>query len=114
MDVINWGDANSCACVGSTCATCSIRPSNEISLNNGTVRARYLITRLCPNSGPPSSTNSCAQPATLTVANSTDKGGESYSKIGVGTSAAAAPYYRIIVRTVGGRNTVSFTETIVH
>jgi hypothetical protein len=24
------------------------------------------------------------------------------------------PYYRIIVRTVSGRNTVSFTETVIY
>jgi hypothetical protein len=27
---------------------------------------------------------------------------------------AARPYYRIIVRAVGARGTVSFTETIIH
>ncbi len=28
--------------------------------------------------------------------------------------ATAAPYFRIVVRSVGARNAVSFTETIVH
>jgi type IV pilus assembly protein PilX len=114
MDVVNWGDADSCSCVSAgTCASC-LAPSNEITVNGGNVRARYLITRLCPNTGAVNNTsNACAQPATLIVDATPNKGGptaEGDPKL----LGAQAPYYRIIVRTVGGRNTVSFTETIVH
>jgi type IV pilus assembly protein PilX len=115
MDVVNWGDADSCACTSaSTCSTCTIAPSNEITLNGGTVRARYLITRLCPNTGAVNSSNACAQPATLAADNCTRKSGEAYGDSCVTTPPTQAPYYRIVVRTVGGRNTVSFTETVVH
>jgi type IV pilus assembly protein PilX len=113
MDVVDWGDADSCSCTGSTCAAC-LAPSNEITLNGGTVRARYLITRLCPNTGAVTSTNACAQPATLADDTCTRKSGGSYGDTCITTPPQQAPYYRIIVRTVGGRNTVSFTETIVH
>ena len=30
------------------------------------------------------------------------------------SSAGGGPYYRILVRAVGGRGTVSYTETVVH
>jgi hypothetical protein len=30
------------------------------------------------------------------------------------TAPVTSPYYRVVVRTQGPRNTVSFTETIVH
>jgi type IV pilus assembly protein PilX len=115
MAVINWGDPDSCACVAAgTCSTCAIAPSNEFLLNEGTVRARYVITRLCPSAGAPSDTNACAQPAGLNLENNPANSGESYGDQHAQMQTAQAPYYRIIVRTVGGRNTVSFTETIVH
>ena len=110
MDVVNWGDASSCSCVGSTCAQC-LTPSPDITLNGGTVRARYLITRLCPNSGAVATGNACAQPVSLPVNTNPDKGTPDPN--GLNMPESQAPYYRIIVRTVGGRNTVSFTETIV-
>jgi hypothetical protein len=115
MNVVNWGESDSCACMAAnTCATCSLTPSNEISLNGGSVRARYVITRLCPNTGAVDSANACAQPATLAADNCTRKSGASYGDDCITTPPRQAPYYRIIVRTVGGRNTVSYTETIVY
>jgi hypothetical protein len=115
MAVINWGDADSCACrAAGTCSTCTVAPSTPITLGDNAVRASYVITRLCPNAGPVTDANACAQPATLAVTDCKDRGGEDGSRLCVTGSSARAPYYRIIVRTVGGRNTVSFTETIVH
>jgi hypothetical protein len=116
MAVVNWGDADSCACFAAgTCLTCSIAPSNEITLNGGSVRASYVITRLCPNTGAVSdTTNQCAQPVSLTADENRDKTGQCYGCEPPVMPLTQAPYYRIIVRTVGARNTVSFTETIVH
>jgi type IV pilus assembly protein PilX len=117
MDVVNWGDADSCACTAAgTCLTCTLAPSNEITLNGGSVRARYVITRLCPNTGVVSDTaNQCAQPASLPADSTGDSGGLCYGSCERPTTPLAkSPYYRIVVRTVGARNTVSFTETIVH
>lgn len=113
--VVDWGDPNSCACVGSTCAAC-ITPSADITLNGGSVRANYVITRLCPNTGAVSDTaNQCAQPATLAAEVVTDTGGLCYTGCEKPTPPPSlAPYYRIVVRTVGARNTVAFTETIVY
>jgi hypothetical protein len=115
MAVVNWGDPDSCACVAAgTCSSCSRLPSNEISLNGGAVRARYLITRLCPVTGAVVATNACAQPAAVAISSEKARG-----ELRVGTETrpsevAQAPYYRVIVRTVSGRNTVSFTETVLY
>jgi hypothetical protein len=117
MAVVNWGDADSCACLSAspaTCSSCSRLPSNEISLNGGTVRARYLITRLCPLPGAVAATNACAQPVANALSLAKSRG-----ELKVGTEsrpdeAVQVPYYRVIVRTVSGRNTVSFTETVLY
>lgn len=117
MAVVNWGDADSCACLSTSpasCSSCSRLPSDEISLNGGAVRARYLITRLCPSTGAVAATNACAQPAASALTTAKSRG-----EVRVGTETrpaetAQVPYYRIIVRTVSGRNTVSFTETVIY
>ena len=115
MAVINWGDSDSCACVAAgTCLNCSRTPSPERDYNNATVRARFLIARLCPSTGAVVSTNACAQPASTALAQGKGRG-----EVRVGTETrpsdvAQVPYYRIIVRTVSGRNTVSFTETVIY
>lgn len=117
MAVVNWGDPDSCSCLPTTCLSCTRLPSDEITLNPGTpgeVRARYLITRLCPSTGAVIASNACAQPAASALTQAKSRG-----EIRVGTEtrpseAAQVPYYRIIVRTVSGRNTVSFTETVIY
>jgi type IV pilus assembly protein PilX len=114
MNVINWGDPDSCACTAtSTCATCDIAP-RSITLPNSTVTASYVITRLCPTTGAPSTANACSQPASNTTSATKDQGNGSYGGQVVELDSTVTPYYRIIVRTSGGRNTVSFTETMVH
>jgi type IV pilus assembly protein PilX len=117
MAVVNWGDSDSCACLSAspqTCSSCNRMPSDEISLNGGTVRARYIITRLCPLPGAVNAANACAQPAASALSAAKARG-----EIRVGTETrpsetAQVPYYRVIVRTVSGRNTVSFTETVLY
>ena len=114
LAVVDWGDADSCACLPATCSQCSVQPSGSVSLNGGRVTARYLITRLCPSAGAVGVTNVCARPAATAVSESTYRGEH---RVGGGAPPAppvTTPYYRIIVRTVGGRGTVSFTETILH
>lgn len=115
LPVVNWGDPDSCACVGAgTCSQCSILASNPISLNGGRATARYLITRLCPTAGAVSAANACARPASTALAQASNHG---EIKVGAGSPpnpVVVTPYYRIVVRTVSARNTVSFTETILH
>lgn len=120
LAVVNWGDSDSCGCVAAgTCLNCATTPSPEIPFNvdaagNPRVRARYLITRLCPSGGAVSATNACAQPASTALSEGKGRG-----EVRIGTEtrpseASQVPYYRIIVRTVSGRNTVSFTETVIY
>lgn len=114
MAVVNWGDSDSCACVAAgTCLNCTRTPSPEATYNS--VRARFLITRLCPLGGAFTAANACAAPTVAAL--SGGKGAQGEVRIGTETrpsAAAQVPYYRVIVRTVGGRNTVSFTETVLY
>lgn len=112
MDVIAW-EGTTCSCAGSTCGQC-LKPSNAVSISGGNVRAQYLITRLCPIGGAIGISNACAQPVSVDENTCKSKGGLTANEIKICEEQQQAPYYRIIVRTVGGRNTVSYTETIVH
>lgn len=118
MAVVNWGDTDSCACLPATCSSCSRLPSNEIpiTVNSAVIaRARYLITRICPVPGAVSDTNACAQPPANAMSDGKARNTTSYADPKGGPpSESQIPYYRIIVRTVSGRNTVSFTETVLY
>ena len=115
LAVVNWRDADSCACLTkspATCSSCSRLPSDPVPGLNG-VSARYLITRLCPLAQVPSQTNACAQPAASSISQAAQRG-DVNGATGRPPNAVFVPYFRIIVRSVGARGTVSYTETIVH
>ena len=117
MAVVNWGDAESCACrttTPATCSACTLTPSDAISLNGGRVTARYLIARMCPLVGAANAANACARPAGVALSQSSVRGEVESGGRDAAAPAAMTPYYRITVRSVGARNTVSFTETIIH
>lgn len=109
--LVDW-NADDCAYAPSGSFANCITPSaaNAFGTNSG----RWIITRLCRTAGSPSaSTNSCSVPLTKV---STETGGGEI-KYGGGvrfTPASGGPFYRIIVRNVGARGTVSFTETIAY
>lgn len=74
-------------------------------------RVSYVIHRLCLDKGDPSdSAIGCATSAY-------SEGASTGNSKGVGaftpTSTGTATYYRITVRTVGPRNTVTYTQTLV-
>lgn len=107
--LVDW-DRNSCAyATASSYASCTYLPSDAITVNENS--ARYVIFRICQATGASSGTN-CAKPLTGTKV---EEGGA----IGDGDAETPAPvkgigqYYRIVVRVVGARESVSFTETIV-
>jgi len=114
LAVVNWGDSDSCACLPATCSACSALPSAAQPLNGGRATARWLITRLCPATGAVSATNACAKPASVALSQAAARGEIRVGSEGRPSQTTTTPYYRIIVRTVGGRGTVSFTETILH
>ena len=111
--IVNW-DIDDCAYAPSgSYASCSVSPSNAVTVNGGT--ARYLITRLCLTAGATTATgNSCMTPLIASTTSSSNRGALNYGMPAPLTSTSGGPYYRIVVRSVGPRNTVSFTETIVH
>ncbi len=112
LGLVNW-DSDGCAyAIAGTFAGCTLLPSSPPIEANGN-SSRYVIARLCQKAEAVSGTNTCAKPASATVSISPQHG-----EIKVGKHnpdpVSTSPYYRIIVRTVGARNTVSYTETIVH
>jgi type IV pilus assembly protein PilX len=109
--VVDW-DADNCAGVSGTYSSC-ITPSAETTINGN--RARYVITRLCAAAGDPDALgNSCMSPLIGGNPDDQNRAGYDYAKPTSLGSSTTAPMYRIVVRTVGARGTVSFTEAIVH
>lgn len=94
------------ACLKSVPMAASTIPGNS---------ARYFISRLCTSTGPPNGAgNFCARPLDESTSDSGGKGSVDYTKRPQPETVTAAPYFRIVVRSMGARNAVSFTETIVH
>lgn len=117
---IDWaGDGTCGGCLASkTCSAC-VSPSAAIDTADG-FKHRYLITRMCLCAGDPNGTcggtttsNSCSTPISTSSSTSMKKEGIDYSDPG-DISGLGSPYFRIIVRTEGPRNTATVTETYVH
>lgn len=109
--VVDWA-ADNCATVSGTYSAC-LDPSATATV--GTNRVSWLITRLCAATGSKDdAANSCATSLASGTADDANSGDLNYgAPKGLGVTSVF-PYFRIVVRTVGARNTVSFTETIVH
>lgn len=106
--VVDWSDDS---CSGGTGYLCSVAVSTS-----GSNSARYIIFRLCSLPGDytsPGYSGNCAGPNDTSGGAATGRGDLSYSKSGRFFSGSG-PYYRIVVRVQGARNTTSFTEAIVH
>lgn len=98
----NWTDANSVR----------VTPTDD---GNGNV-IRYVIHRLCRIPGGLNSTNSDGVPqdcVTATASSDTgSKGAVSYGSASL--SFTIKVYYRITVQTVGPKNTVAYSQAIIH
>jgi type IV pilus assembly protein PilX len=106
--VVDWTHDN---CTTATGYICSVAAATS-----GSNSARYVIFRLCSLPGDYTSTGytgSCALPANSSSGTASTRGELNYAESGRFTGASG-PYYRIVVRVQGARNTTSFTETIVH
>ncbi|WP_427911746.1 pilus assembly PilX family protein [Ramlibacter sp. MMS24-I3-19] len=109
--LIDW-DGDNCASVPSgNRLTCGLLPYSDPTLVNGN-SVRYVILRLCNNTGAASGTNLCMRPAVASTATSSERG--ELQPGGRISTTSASPYYQVIVRVTGPRNTVSYTETLVH
>lgn len=92
-----------------TYSTCDILPFTGADVNGNKVQ--WVITRLCDLEGAPSTTNTCLRPLSSGAAETAQRDELTGKRI---TSGMSSPYFRVIVRVEGPRNTVSFTETLVH
>ncbi|TXI93027.1 MAG: pilus assembly protein PilX [Aquabacterium sp.] len=112
--LVDW-DKDACgAATSGTYAACTLTPLQLTTPINGNT-ASYIIFRMCDKSGDLStdSTINCVRPMNANAGGSPVKGDLNYSE-SARFGSAASPYYRIVVRVQGARNTVSYTETIVH
>ncbi len=112
--VIDW-NGNSCATgyEGGTFAGCLKSLPAVVSGNENSTR--YTIVRLCNLAGSAyDSANSCARPVNASYSDGGERGECNYQRCREVELIEGGPYYRILVRSVGARNTVSFTETLVH
>lgn len=108
---VAWESAN---CDGYT--NCLQPLATELSLANG-VKAKYLILRLCDSTGDPNAsggTLQCARPMSATVTSAAQRDDLTYASSQRFGSSVLTQYYRIVVRAKGARNTVSYTDTVVH
>lgn len=109
LPLVNWdGDCNGAAL--GTFENCEVLPFTGTKVNNNKVQ--WVITRLCDNVGAPSGTNLCVRPAVAVTSTAVDRG--ALHPGGRISSSIASPYFRVIVRVEGPRNTVSYTETLIH
>lgn len=109
--VVDW-DNDGCASVGGVYSAC-LEPSAAVSVAGNTVR--WIITRLCASEGSKDDvTNTCATSLSSGTVDDASSGGVDYGAARGFGATTTNPYFRIVVRTVGGRNAVSHTETIVH
>lgn len=111
--LIDW-DNNDCEAVATGMRNgCTIKPRSLDAINGN--EARYVIFRLCNKAGDYSSdtTIQCATPLNGATGTASGRGDLSYAESDRFDSPTG-PYYRIVVRVLGARNTVAFTETLVH
>jgi hypothetical protein len=111
--LIDW-DGDDCKKIerGSFTA-CDIKPASAGTINGN--QASFVVFRLCSKDGNynTDSSISCAKPMSTSSTEASGRGDLNYAEPTRFTSTSG-PYYRIVVRILGVRNTASFTETIVH
>lgn len=109
--VVDW-DNDGCAYAGGVFAQClESKAVGAIAGNN----ARYVVMRMCTGTGASNASgNACAKPITSVLNEGAGRGAFGYPSGRNPALIDPGPYYRIVVRTVGARNTVTYAETIVH
>jgi type IV pilus assembly protein PilX len=112
--VVDW-NGNDCA--APTYASGSFSGGCLKPVASATVGGRstqFLITRLCATTGSAvDPANSCAVPLKSGSSASPNRGSVDYASARF-AQPAAGPYFRIHVRSSGARNSVTFTEALVH
>lgn len=120
--LIDWDGDGTCSGVASgTYATC-LKASTALTVDLANpslpgVTVRYAIFRLCSGAGDPNASGStlhCAKPLNVSSDEGSDRGSLNYSKNERFGSTGVPQYFRILVRARGQRETVTYTETLVH
>ncbi|HEY8607816.1 MAG TPA: hypothetical protein VIM12_11945 [Noviherbaspirillum sp.] len=106
--LIDWHDNDCAYAAENTYAKC-LQPATE-NANNG-YTTRYVITRMCKTEG--EANKACAKPLPG-AGNQSPKRGEIKKGDEKRFATEAGPFFRIVVRADGPRNTVSYTESYVH
>ncbi len=114
--VIDWAGDN-CASYPSGSWKQCVGPVVTGADINGS-KTQFIVFRMCPSEGPPNAGgNECARPTAFLKPADVTRGELNYRKyerLSIrGSGNAGTVYYRIITRTVGGRDATSFSETIV-
>lgn len=111
--LIDWDDDGCDYAANGSYAACDIKPAQARDINGNS--ASYVIFRMCDKVGDPGtdSTINCVKPPGSTGGSAIVKGDLSYAEP-TRFKFGAGPYYRVVVRVQGARNTVSYTETVVH
>jgi type IV pilus assembly protein PilX len=110
--VIDWsGDGCASYSAGTFTGGC-LTPKTSISGDGKATQ--YVVTRFCTSAlAATDAANVCSNPLSASAAGSPVKGVVDYTTARF-TAPVSSPYFRIVVRTTGPRNTESFTETVVH
>jgi type IV pilus assembly protein PilX len=114
---IAWTGSTCGAFTGANCLTPFAEKALDDDLPTGAksgVKARYVIIRLCSGADPSAATTQCARP---TDGSSSEGGGNGELNQAMPQyfgSIVRSQYFRIIVRTEGGRKSAAYTETLVH
>lgn len=100
---------------GTTCepgASACLTPfTSDKTVNDNKVQ--WVITRLCANEGPPTApATNCLRPPKVIDYEVAERG--EINPGGRLTRESTSPYFRVVVRTTGPRNTVTYTETLFH
>jgi type IV pilus assembly protein PilX len=109
LPLVNW-DGSCQGAVSGTYSLCDVLSPTGAAVNGNKIQ--WVITRLCLTTGPAAGANLCARPPNVSTSGAKERG--ELMAGGRISSAVAGPYFRIIVRIEGPRNTVSYTESLIH
>ncbi len=106
---IDWDDDRCRAAASTSC----VKAAPPLSVDGAGNAIRYAIHRLCRAAGSPQAGNNSCLMAGGTPNASTKRGSLSYGESSR-FSVSQGVYYRITVRVRGPRNTVVYTQTLIH
>lgn len=108
----DW-DNNSCAyAAAGSYAACK---AASTPVTEGGYTTSFIIMRMCKTAGDHNlTTNNCAKPLSSSSTGESAKKGELKYGEDKRFMPASGPYFRVVVRSRGPRNTTSYTETYLH